>query len=220
IPGNVPNSAVLGPDGNLYIGFKASGNILRVVAPQTEPLPCENVQVIGTTPDNKKNFGLGWIGHDLFGGDGLSAWIMVGADACATPISPQACQSNSILVPQTAAPTYVMTDQFYPAMNGRNLFVGKPGSITLVDTVNLKVTMDYATGFHFLSGIALDPTNQFLYAADDPTAGKIGGQGHWWLVGQQTNTPAAPGTPTGVTGLAGDSQAALDWTPAPDGQVA
>jgi uncharacterized repeat protein (TIGR01451 family) len=219
IPGNIPNSAVLGPDGNLYIGFKASGTILRVVAPQTEPLPCENVQAIGTTPDNKKNFGLGWIGHDLYGGDGLSAWIMVGADACATAISPQLCQANSILVPQTAAPNYVITDQLYPAMNGRNLFVGKPGSITLVDTVNLKVTMDYATGFQFLSGMVLDPDTQFLYAADDSTAGKLNAHGHWWQVGQQQNAPTAPGIPTGVTALAGDAQVALDWTPAPDGQV-
>jgi hypothetical protein len=219
IPGNIPNSAVLGPDGNLYIGFKASGDILRIVSPQTEPLPCQNVQVIGTTPDNKKNFGLGWIGHDLFGGDGLSAWIMVGADACATPLSPQACQSNSILTGQTAAPTYIITDQLYPAVNGRNLFVGKPGSITLVDTVNLKVTVDYATGFQFLSSMALDPTNLSLYAADDPTEGKVNAQGHWWSVGEQQLPPAVPGVPTNVTALAGNAQAALDWTPAPDGQT-
>ncbi|MGC2698208.1 MAG: fibronectin type III domain-containing protein, partial [Candidatus Angelobacter sp.] len=219
IPGNVPDSAVLGPDGNLYIGFKASGNILRVVSPQTEPLPCGNVQIIGTTPDNKKNFGLGWIGHDLFGGDGLAAWIMVGADICMTPLNGnQPCQGNNILVPQTANPTYVMTDQLYPAINGRNLFIGKPGSITLIDTINLKVTMDYATGFQFLSGMALDPTNLFLYAADDPTAGKLNAHGHWWLVGPQQVAPAAPGVPAHVIALAGDSRVAVDWNPALDGQ--
>ena len=218
IPGNIPNSAVLGPDGNLYIGFKASGDILRVTSPQTEPLPCQNVQVIGTTPDNKKDFGLGWIGHDLLGGDGTSAWIMVGADVCVTSLNPESCQSTNILVGQTAAPTYVMTDQFYPAQNGRNLFVGQPGAITLVDTLNLKVTMNYATGFQFLSGMALDPTNLSLYAADDPTAGKVNGQGHWWAVGQQQITPTIPGTPTRVGTIAGDQQAAVDWTPASDGQ--
>jgi uncharacterized repeat protein (TIGR01451 family) len=219
IPGNIPNSAVLGPDGNLYIGFKQSGNILRVLSPQTEPLPCGNVQIIGTTPDNKKDLGLGWIGHDLFGGDGLAAWIMVGADACLTAIDMNLpCQSHNILVPQTASPTYVMTDQLYPAVNGRNLFVGKPGSITLVDTVNLKVTMDYATGFQFLSGMALDPSNLFLYAADDPTDGKVNAQGHWWLVGQQQQiVPEAPGTPSNVNALAGNAQAVLDWLPATDG---
>lgn len=221
IPGNVPDSAVLGPDGALYVGFKASGNILRINSPQTEPLPCSNVQVIGTTPDNRKDFGLGFIGHDLFGGDGLSAWIMVGADVCLKPgMGNTPCQATSILVPQTASPTYVMTDQLYPAMNGRNLFVGKPGSITLVDTLNLKVSLDYATGFQLLSGMALDPTNQLLYAADDPTDGKVNAQGHWWLVGQQQPfTPAAPGAPTNVIATAGDSQATLVWSPAADGQL-
>src|SRR5918912_1540380 len=33
LPGNFPNTNVLGPDGNLYVGFKRSGNIVRVVAP-------------------------------------------------------------------------------------------------------------------------------------------------------------------------------------------
>lgn len=219
IPGNIPNSAVLGPDGNLYIGFKQSGNILRVVSPQTEPLPCDNVQVIGTSPDNKKNFGLGWVGHDLYGGDGLAAWIMVGADKCLTSFDGnQPCPTMNILVGQTANPTYVMTDQLYPSLNGRNLFVGKPGSITLVDTINLKVTQDYATGFQSLTGMALDPANFFLYAADDPSDAKAKGLGHWWLVGQQQQvTPLAPGTPTNVLALAGNAQVALDWTAAPDG---
>ncbi|HYX53425.1 MAG TPA: fibronectin type III domain-containing protein, partial [Candidatus Limnocylindrales bacterium] len=221
IPGNVPNSAVLGPDGNLYVGFKASGDIIRIVSPQTEPLPCSNIQTIGTTPDGRKDFGLGFIGHDLFGGDGLSAWIMVAADMCVKPATGnQRCQSNSILVPQTASPTYVMTDQLYPSMNGRNLFVGKPGSITLVDTTTLKVAMDYATGFQFLTGMALDPTNLSLFAADDATGGKVTGQGHWWLVGgQQQSGPAAPGTPANVIATAGDGQVSLAWTPAADGQA-
>ncbi len=221
IPGNVPNSAVLGPDGNLYVGFKASGDIIRIVSPQTEPLPCGNIQTIGTTPDGRKNFGLGFIGHDLFGGDGLSAWIMVAADMCVKPATGnQRCQSNSILVPQTASPTYVMTDQLYPSMNGRNLFVGKPGSITLVDTATLKVALDYATGFQFLTGMALDPANLSLFAADDATGGKVTGQGHWWLVGgQQQSGPAAPGAPSQLIAIAGDGQASLSWTPAADGQA-
>ena len=184
IAGNVPNSAVLGPDGNLYIGFKASGDILRVVAPQTEPLPCENVQVIGSTPDGRKDFGLGFIGHDLFGGDGLAAWVIPSADQCLTPQnSNTVCHGTNILVAQTAVPSFVMTDQLYPALNGRNLFVGNPSDVTLVDLASLQVTMNYASGFQFLSGMALDGTNMNLYIADDPTEGIAGGFGRWWNVG-------------------------------------
>ena len=184
IAGNVPNSAVLGPDGNLYIGFKASGDILRVTAPQTEPLPCDNVQVIGSTPDGRKDFGLGFIGHDLFGGDGLAAWVIPSADQCLTPQNGNtACHGTNILVAQTAVPSFVMSDQLYPALNGRNLFVGNPSDITLVDLATMQVTMNYASGFQFLSGMALDGTNMNLYVADDPTEGIAGGFGRWWNVG-------------------------------------
>ena len=184
VAGNVPNSAVLGPDGNLYIGFKASGNILRIIAPQTEPLPCGNVQVIGTTPDGKKDFGLGWVGHDLFGGDGLAAWVMPSADQCLTPQNGLlTCQSTNILVGQTAVPSFVMSDQIYPAQNGRKLFIGNPSAVTLVDTATLQITSDFATGFEFLSGMAMDPTNMNLYVADDPTNGLGNGFGRWWNLG-------------------------------------
>ncbi|HEY1525984.1 MAG TPA: fibronectin type III domain-containing protein [Candidatus Angelobacter sp.] len=184
IAGNVPNSAVLGPDGNLYIGFKASGDILRVAAPQTEPLPCANVQVIGSTPDGRKDFGLGFISHDLFGGDGLAAWVIPSADQCLTPQNGNTlCHGTNILVAQTAVPSFVMSDQLYPALNGRNLFVGTPSDVTLVDLATQQVTMSYASGFQFLSGMALDGTNMNLYVADDPTEGIAGGFGRWWNVG-------------------------------------
>jgi hypothetical protein len=184
IAGNVPNSATLGPDGNLYIGFKASGNILRIVAPQADPLPCNNVQLIGTTPDGKKDFGLGWIGHDLFGGDGLAAWVMASADQCLTPQNGLlTCTATNILVGQTAVPSYVMSDQVYPAQNGRKLFIGNPSAVTLVDTATLQITSDFATGFKFLSGMAMDPTNMNLYVADDPTEGLGNGFGRWWNLG-------------------------------------
>ena len=193
IAGNVPNSAVLGPDGNLYIGFKASGNILRVTAPQTEPLPCANVQVMGTTPDTTRDFGLGWIGHDLFGGDGRAAWVIPNGDQCFTPGNGNiACHGTNILVGQTASPTFVMSDQQYPAVNGRYLFVGNPSTITLVDAITLQVTPEYATGFQFLSGMTLDPLNLNLYVADDPSNGLIGGQGRWWNVGNQGGSVAPP----------------------------
>jgi hypothetical protein len=100
---------------------------LRVTAPQTEPLPCTNVQVIGSTPDGRKDFGLGFIGHDLFGGDGLAAWVIPSADQCLTPQNGNTlCHGTNILVAQTAVPSFVMTDQLYPALNGRNLLSAIP----------------------------------------------------------------------------------------------
>jgi hypothetical protein len=220
IAGNVPNSAVLGPDGNLYIGFKRSGDLLRINAPQTEPLPCANVVVVGTTPDHARDMGLGWIGHDLFGGDGRAAFVIPHADQCMTRQNGNfPCASNNILAGSTAAPTAVISDQIYPAVNGRNLLVGQPGSITLINPASLQVTQNYVTGFQLLSALALDPTNLELYVADDASAGLLPQQGHWYETIPLQVTPAAPGAPVGVFATAGNASATVQWTPAPDGQT-
>lgn len=220
IAGNVPNSAVLGPDDNLYIGFKASGDILRITAPSADPVPCTNVQVIGSTPDNIRDMGLGWIGHDLYGGDGRAAFIIPNADQCMTPqngLNP--CHGTNFLQKETATPSFVMSDQIYPALNGRTLFVGQPGSISLVDPVSFQVNLSYASGFQLLSAMTLDPTDLTLYVADDPAHGLLPQQGHWWVVAPQPVTPAIPGPPLNVVATAGNASAQVRWVPSPDGQA-
>ncbi len=220
IAGNVPNSAVLGPDDNLYIGFKASGDILRITAPSTDPVPCSNVQVIGSTPDNTRDMGLGWIGHDLYGGDGRAAFIIPNADQCMTPQNGlNLCHGTNFLQRETATPSFVMTDQLYPALNGRTLFVGQPGSISLVDPVSFQVNLSYASGFQLLSAMTLDPTDLTLYVADDPAHGLLPQQGHWWVVAPQPVTPAVPGPPLNVVAIAGNASAQVSWVPSPDGQA-
>jgi hypothetical protein len=220
IAGNVPNSAVLGPDGNLYVGFKQSGDILRITAPAANPVLCTNVQVIGSTPDTVRDMGLGWIGHDLYGGDGRAAFIIPNADQCMTPQNGQnLCLSNNFLQKETATPSFVMTDQFYPALNGRNLFVGQPGSITLVDPVSFQVNLSYASGFQLLSALAMDPSDLTLFVADDPSHGLLPLQGHWWVVAPQPVTPAIPGPPLNVVAIPGNASAQVSWVPSPDGQA-
>jgi len=72
-------AAAMAPWILFIVGFKQSGDILRITAPQTDIVPCANVQVIGSTPDNTRDMGLGWIGHDLYGGDGRAAFIISNA---------------------------------------------------------------------------------------------------------------------------------------------
>src|SRR5437899_461388 len=83
----------------------------------------------------------------------------------------------------------------YPATSGTNLYVGNPSSITLVNMVTLQVKPNYATGFEFLSGMTLDPSDLSLYVADDPAAGKLPAQGRWFYVG---NGPANGGRGAGT----------------------
>lgn len=216
IAGNGPSSVALGPDGNLYIGFSQTGETLRVQSPQTEPLPCANVQVIGTTADNFEDRGLGWIGHDLFGGDGQSAWVIRNADQCMTPANGNApCTATSFLSSQTAVPSLVFTDQVYPATNGTKLFIGNPRDITLVDATSLQVTPAYAVGFLTLEAMALDAGQQTLYAADDLSAGLQPQQGRWWHVVPPQVTAAIPSVPFNVLAIAGAGSVTVQWSTAP-----
>ena len=164
--------------------------------------------------------GLGWIGHDLYGGDGRAAFIIPNADQCMTPqngLNP--CHGTNFLQKETVTPSFVMSDQIYPALNGRTLFVGQPGSISLVDPVSFQVNLSYASGFQLLSAMTLDPTNLTLFVADDPAHGLLPQQGHWWVVAPQPVTPAVPGPPLNVVATPGNASAQVSWIPSPDGQA-
>jgi len=221
------DSTALGPDGNLYAAAKRSGEVIRIIAPSTNPLPCANVQNnVISTPDGRKDFGLGWIGHDLFGADGFSAWEVLNADQCFTAANNfTECTAQNILAGQLPVPTASMSDQTFPNLNGLNLYYTNGSTVSRVQVVNGAVTnlnTSYATNFSLASGLGVDTKNpqaEVLFVGDDPSAGNLPGSGHWWEVLPQAVPPALPGAPTNVTATAGNAQATVSWTPAPDGQT-
>ena len=82
VSGNFPWAITLGPDGDLYVSFRKSGNIVRILGPQSASVPCASFQVMGSTFDGKIGKGLGWIGHDLWGADGIGLFRIANADQC------------------------------------------------------------------------------------------------------------------------------------------
>jgi len=221
-----PNSAALGPDGNLYLASLRSGNVVRILSPQTNPLPCSNLQNdVINSPDGRKNFGLGWIGHDLYGGDGFSAWVVHNADTCYTAADNfSVCTAQNILAGQIPTPTTMIGDQTYPDLNGQNLYYTNGSVISRVSITPAGTTVNasYATNFNLATGLGLDvfnPTAEVLFVGDDPSAGNIPGSGHWWQVLPTPPPPALPGAPVNVTATAGNAQATVSWSPAPDGQT-
>jgi uncharacterized repeat protein (TIGR01451 family) len=218
--GKIPNSANLGPDGNLYVGFKQSGNIVRLAKPGVDPVQCG--QVIGVTANQPKNFGLGWIGHDLYGADGVSPWLIRKADQCFTAANGNiACQAVPIFAGQVPAPSSMISDQVYPALNGTTLYMGMPGAVAkAVVTTPQSIDPTWATGLSFVSGLAIDasnPGNPVLYAADDTTEGAGVSTGRLWSITTPAPAAAAPGTPGAVSGKAGDASVTLNWTPGANG---
>lgn len=224
IPTNGPNSVALGPDGNLYVGFTHTGNIMRINSPQTESLPCSNVQAqVISTPDLKRDTGLAWVGHSLFGNDTHGPWGQDNADQCSTPQNNfSACRVPfNAFGGQVVSPSEVVSDQFYPAI-GSSLFFASSSSVTQVKNVasSPTITQNFGgTGFQFISGLALDTTNtttQVLYVGDDPSNGVSADQGRWFQV-SSANTPGPPSAPASVSASASDSQAIVKWV-APAGQ--
>jgi hypothetical protein len=132
LPGNpgLPSSAVLSPLGDLWVGFKKSGSIVRFNQPGTASETgfgtCDQfitpVATVATTSN-----GLAFIGHDLWGADGTSPFFIKQADTiCAVPPhGPCVAPTDVINVlggTIGAAATATMSDQVYPAINGNNVY--------------------------------------------------------------------------------------------------
>lgn len=218
----------LGPDGNLWLGGKKDGGILRVNNPATADVSgfgtCEDfVQLVAVSPDNKRNNGLAWIGHDLWGADGTAPFVIPNADTTcqalgSTPTVVPSCVATAALAGAAAAATMV-SDQQYPQLNGNNLYfgLGVPGNVvwagnvagaqtidvTFINTAQLPQPLPPATPFPGLGnfgGMALDytdPSNQVVYGGEDASTVGALGAGRWWqsCMGSPTATAVQCQTP-------------------------
>ena len=133
LPGNpgTPSSTVLDPLGNLWVGFKKNATILRFNQPGTASETgfgtCDQFIVQVATID-KISHGLAFVGHDLWGADGTSPFFIKNADTtCMVPphgicIAPADVINVLGAAPVGAAAVAVMSDQYYPATNGNNVY--------------------------------------------------------------------------------------------------
>lgn len=134
VPGNpgTPHSTVLDPLGNLWVGYKKSGAVFRFNQPGTASETgfgtCDQFIVQVATID-KKSDGLAFIGHDLWGADGTSPFFIKNADTtCMVPphgicIAPTDVVNVLGAAPVGAAAVALMSDQYYPAINGNNVYI-------------------------------------------------------------------------------------------------
>lgn len=219
---NFPWAISLGPDGDLYIGFRKNGNVVRVLAPQSASVPCANMQVMGHGFDQKITKALAWIGHDLWGQDVIGLWRIANADQCFTPANNfTPCAASSLfraLVPNGFS---MATDQAYPATNGNNLysFDATGTSIALISGLggtNLNVNTTYATSIVTGLTIAIDnadPARQILYLGADPGVDAAGAGPTGTVIKVAPNGNVVPGTPVNASAAPGNGQATVSWAP-------
>jgi len=221
LAGNFPWAVVMGPDTNLYVSFKISGNIIRVISPASATVPCSNFVVMGSTPDNRKGLSLAWIGHDLWGSDGRGLFEISNADQCTTPANGNSpCHGATKLATLVTGAVAMASDQTYPNANGDSLYITpdqvdvfKISGLSTAGTITLN--NNYANGFLFAISLAIDntdPAGPVLYVGDDPgqEAGIAGG-GRYYSVSTAAAAATIPGTPLGVTASSGDAQVFISF---------
>ena len=236
IPGNpgTPHSTVLDPLGNLWVGYKKSGTVVRFNQPGTASETgfgtCDQfITVVATI--SKKSDGLAFIGHDLWGADGTSPFFIKNADTtCMVPPHGICTAPTDIInvlgaAPVGAASVALMSDQYYPALNGNNIYIALQqapatpppppdnvawlGNASAADATMANTTLDVTFMGTFdplsgsnpppqiLSGIAVDPTDPANIVAFSSDDYSGGGvlAEGMWFQSCQGTAPALPPGP-------------------------
>jgi uncharacterized repeat protein (TIGR01451 family) len=230
--GLLPHAVALSPQGDLYVGFKKNTAIVRFNSPGTASSDgfgtcTQFIQQVATI--SKLTNGLAWVGHDLWGADGTSPFLIKNADTtCLVPPHGQCTvASGDVLNVLTAAPvgaavTSTMSDQYYPATNGNNVYftlapaggpdnlawLGNASQVTNPGGVPASSTLDTAffgifspaAGPAFtitnLNGLAVDqsdPANITVFSGDDYSGAGTLAKGMWFETCQGIPPNPQPG---------------------------
>jgi hypothetical protein len=237
LPNNpsLPNSAALDPQGNLWVGFLRSGEIIRFNNPGAATGAgfgtCAHfIQVVAATPDGHLTTGLAWIGHNLWGADGKSPFFIRNADiACLVSPNPVCTnKADTSVLASIGATTVLSGDQVYPATNGNNLYIGQSVTNNLVwvgnvaagaagQTVSLSYINQATAPLKNIGAAVLDstdPANLILYTGDDPSGLGTAGAGRWFQTTQTAAAPDIPGAPLDVVAAETGTNAIISWSPA------
>jgi hypothetical protein len=128
-----PNALALSPLGDVWVGFKKGTDIVRFNSPGTATSTgfgtcAQFIQIVAT--DSKLTNGLAFVGHDLWGADGTSPFVIKNADTtCLVPPN-GVCSVVNVLAAVGANAVATMSDQYYPATNGNNVYFAlQPGVV-------------------------------------------------------------------------------------------
>jgi uncharacterized repeat protein (TIGR01451 family) len=222
-----PAGLALGPDGSLYTGFKrgSGGAIYRIKHPSA-PVDTANcgdtVAIMANTPDHKLVSALAFAGHDLYGGDGVGAFMIPNADTCTLAAQ---CPAQRILQ-VGALPVAVTSDQVSSQPNGHNVYFASATAVTWLGNINGTGNQTVASPFggsgSNIAALAVDganPVDEVLYFGDDPSAAGTVNAGRIFSVTQTPPPPSTPGAPIHVKAVAAPTQATVSWDHAADLQL-
>jgi hypothetical protein len=243
-----PITLALGPDGNLYEGFRRQGTVLRYLNPATfDPTTndCQNKMAVPFVDPEEPtssgaSFGLAWVGHTAYGAGSISLYQVPSADQCLTPAN-----GNKRCTPNTGS---LILSSFVNAPAGglvtgvslggsaapSTLYTATHASVTRITNLSSLASMTLSPQFGgtycLITGLTVDENdlgNEVLYIGTDCSAGATPGAGAIWQVQPAPAVPAPPAAPTAVVAsnatLPGatisDGSATVSWTPHANGQL-
>jgi len=197
--GPQPTSIALGPDGNLYVGFNKSGNVVRVTNPQAsafDPNFPQIVQSVGTSPNGRPIRSLAFVGPDLYmaTSDSLSVIRNAIAKTCVGGCNGVVLQDGFSGADHVGLTTDGI-NRLYMSINGQGVFrfTINPQSTTLISTGGTNPDGVFET-FAFVGGhtnmLFLDRLGN-LWVGDDIGDGRLNFQGRIFTIsaGQLAGIP-------------------------------
>ncbi len=200
--GNQPTAVVLGPDGDLYVGFLKNGDIIRITNPQLPASGSTQVaQKIGTTPNGRPVRGLAFVGSDLYIATSQNLAVIQNATA---PTCTGGCNAIA-LADGFGGLEHVglATDginRIYMAVVGVGVIrysIKTVGSTAVVSTSGLSPTTQAPVSYSFVAGhsnlMYLDRLGN-LWIGDASSGGTAVNSGRLWYISaaQLATLPAFP----------------------------
>jgi hypothetical protein len=197
--GSQPTSIALGPDGNLYVGFQKSPNVVRVTNPQAtfgDPNFPQIVQSVGTALNGRPIHSLAFVGPDLYlaTADGLSVIKNAVAKTCLGGCNAVHISDGFSGVDHVGLVSDGV-NRLYMSINGQGVFrfTINPQSTTLISTGGTDPN-GAVLSFAFVGGhtnmLFLDRLGN-LWVGDDIGDGRLNFDGRIWYIsaGQLSNIP-------------------------------
>jgi hypothetical protein len=185
-----PTSIALGPDGNLYVGFQKSGNVVRVTNPQAlafDPNFPQIVQSVGTSPNGRPTHALAFVGPDLYlaTADGLSVIRNAISKTCTGGCNAVHISDGFSGVDHVGLVSDGL-NRLYMSINGQGVFrfTINPQSTTLISTGGTDpngAVLSYAFVGGHTNLLFLDRLGN-LWVGDDIGDGRLNFQGRIWYI--------------------------------------